>query len=90
VQEPVPDDPRKAPKLRVLIVDDDARVRRPLRDLIECSPDLIVVGEAWSTRSAKRLDLELLPDVVVLDLLLPQASEGMVVLRELRGGVGRW
>jgi DNA-binding NarL/FixJ family response regulator len=85
VQGIVPDDPRKAPKLRVLIVDDDARVRRALRGLIECSPDLTVVGEAGSTRSAKRLDLELLPDVVVLDLLLPQPPEGMQVLRELRG-----
>jgi DNA-binding NarL/FixJ family response regulator len=85
VQGFVPGDPRKAPKLRVLIVDDDARVRRALRGLIECAPDLTVVGEAGSTRSAKRLDLELLPDVVVLDLLLPQAPEGMQVLRELRG-----
>jgi DNA-binding NarL/FixJ family response regulator len=84
VQETVPD-ARKAPKLRVLIVDDDARVRRALRSLIECSADLTVVGEAGSTRSAKRLDLELLPDVVVLDLRLPRAMDGMRVLRELRG-----
>ena len=85
MRETVPDDLRNAPKLRVLIVDDDARVRRALRGLIECSADLTVVGEAGSTRSAKRLDLELLPDVVVLDLLLPQPPEGMQVLRELRG-----
>jgi DNA-binding NarL/FixJ family response regulator len=85
VQETAFDDPRKAPKLRVLIVDYDARVRRALRSLIECSADLTVVGEAGSTRSAKRLDLELVPDVVVLDLLLPQAPDGMQVLRELRG-----
>jgi DNA-binding NarL/FixJ family response regulator len=78
-------DPRKASKLRVLIVDDDARVRRALRGLIECAPDLTVVGEAGSTRSAMRLDLELGPDVVVLDLLLPQAADGMDVLRQLRG-----
>lgn len=84
MQATVPDGPRKAPKLRVLIVDDDARVRRALRSLIDCSPDLTVVGEAGSTRSAKRLDLELLPDVVVLDLQLPQAMDGMRVLRELR------
>ena len=85
MQEAVPGDPRKARRLRVLVVDDDARVRRALRSLIGCSADLTVVGEAGSTRSAKRLDLELLPDVVVLDLLLPQAPEGMEVLRELRG-----
>ena len=85
MQQRVPDDPRKASKLRVLIVDDDVRVRRALRSLLECAPDLTVVGEAGSARSARRLDLELLPDVVVLDLLLPQAPEGMQVLRELRG-----
>jgi DNA-binding NarL/FixJ family response regulator len=84
VHEAVPDHPSKGPKLRVLIVDDDARVRRALRGLIECSPDLTVIGDAGSAWSAERLDLELLPDVVVLDLLLPQAMDGMRVLRELR------
>jgi DNA-binding NarL/FixJ family response regulator len=85
VQEIAPEDPGMAPKLRILIVDDDARVRRALRCLIECSPDLTVVGAAGSTRGARRLDLELGPDVVVLDLLLPQVSDGLQVLRELRG-----
>lgn len=84
MQEITPGDVSKEPKLRVLIVDDDARVRRALRSLIECAPDLTVVGEAGSTRSAQRLDLEVRPDVVVLDLLLPQASDGLRVLRELR------
>ena len=85
MQEIVPEDPGMAPKLRILIVDDDARVRRALGGLIECAPDLTVVGEAGSTRGARRLDLALGPDVVVLDLLLPQAADGLGVLRELRG-----
>ena len=84
MQETVAGDPSKAANLKVLIVDNDARVRWALRSLIECSPDLTVVGEAGSARSARRLDLELGPDVVVLDLLLPQAPDGMQVLRELR------
>jgi DNA-binding NarL/FixJ family response regulator len=82
VQGTAPDHPKKAPTVRVLIVDDDARVRRALRSLIGCAPDLTVVGEAGSTPSASRLDLELLPDVVILGLLAPQ---GLHVLRELRG-----
>jgi DNA-binding NarL/FixJ family response regulator len=85
VQGTVAGDRGKAAKLRVLVVDDDARVRRALRSLIDCSADLTVVGEAGTARSARRLDLELCPDVVVLDLLLPQAPDGMGVLRELRG-----
>ena len=44
-----------------------------------------MVGEAGSTPNAERLDLELLPDVVVLDLLPPQVPQGMQVLRQLRG-----
>jgi PleD family two-component response regulator len=55
VQGIVPDDPRKAPKLRVLIVDDDARVRWALRSLIEGSPDLTVVGEAGDGGRCARL-----------------------------------
>ena len=85
MQEIVPEDPGMAPKLRVLIVDDDARVRRALRCLIECSPDLTVVGETGSAQGAGRLDLELDPDVVLLDLLLPQLSDGLQILRDLRG-----
>jgi DNA-binding NarL/FixJ family response regulator len=81
----MPGDPGRRARLRVLVVDDDARVRRALRGLIECAPDLTVVGEAGSPRSAIRLDLDLRPDVVVLDLLLPQAPDGMEVLRQLRG-----
>jgi DNA-binding NarL/FixJ family response regulator len=85
VQETGPREPRRASTLRVLVVDDDARVRRALRGLIECAPDLTVIGEAGSPRSAIRLDLDLRPDVVVLDLLLPQAPDGLEVLRQLRG-----
>ena len=81
-----PDDVADGParELRVLIVDDDVRVRRALRDLVESSPDLTVVGAAASARRALLDDGEHAPDVVVLDLLLPRAADGFDVLRVLR------
>ncbi len=78
-------DPRRAAtgKLTVLVVDDDARVRRALRTLIESSPDLTVAAQAATETQTLELDLQLKPDIVVLDLLLPAASNGLNALREL-------
>ena len=78
-------DPRKAAlgKRTVLVVDDDARVRRALRTLIESSPDLTVAGQAATATQTLELDLQLAPDIVLLDLLLPAAPNGMDALREL-------
>jgi DNA-binding NarL/FixJ family response regulator len=78
-------EPRRAAtgKLTVLVVDDDARVRRALRTLIESSPGLTVAGLAATAAQALELDLQLAPDIVVLDLLLPAAANGLAALREL-------
>jgi DNA-binding NarL/FixJ family response regulator len=51
--------------------------------MIEASGDVGVVGQAASRRSALTLDLELRPDAVVVDLLLPHADDGLAVLEEL-------
>jgi len=77
--------PRRAgsEKLAVLVVDDDARVRRALRTLIESGPDLAVAGQAATGAQALELDLQLLPDIVVLDLLLPAAANGLSTLQAL-------
>ena len=75
--------PATGGELAVLIVDDDVRVRSGLRDMIGLFPDAVVLGEASSAHSALELDLALSPDVVVLDLLLPRAEDGLGVLREL-------
>ena len=68
---------------RVLIVDDDARVRRALRALIESASGLSLSGEAALGAQALRLDEQLNPDVVLLDLLLPSAQDGLKVLAAL-------
>jgi DNA-binding NarL/FixJ family response regulator len=70
---------------RVLVVDDDARVRHALRALISSSSGLALAGEASSAGEALEADAQLAPDVVVLDLLLPSEQEGLEVLGQLVG-----
>jgi DNA-binding NarL/FixJ family response regulator len=69
----------------ILVVDDDARVRRGLKSLIESSMDLGVVGEASSVTETLAFDVTFNPDVVVLDLRLPASTDGMDVLAVLVG-----
>ncbi len=57
--------------IRVLIVDDQARVRSGLRLFLLAFDDLIQVGEAESGEEALKLCAQTQPDVVLMDLLLP-------------------
>ncbi len=61
----------------------DPRVRHALRALIDASPGLSVCGEASSGPEAMRADVDLVPDAVVLDLLLPSDRDGLDVLASL-------
>src|SRR3954462_5946682 len=69
------------PKIKVLIVDDEAQIRKLVRIGLE-SQDFSVV-EASSGREAIQHALSYLPDVVILDLGLPDTN-GVKVLEELR------
>jgi DNA-binding NarL/FixJ family response regulator len=57
--------------IRILIADDHAMVRRGMRDFLELHADLQVVGEAEDGAAAIARTSELVPDVVVMDLLMP-------------------
>ncbi|HET6694036.1 MAG TPA: response regulator, partial [Pedococcus sp.] len=57
--------------IKVYLLDDHEIVRRGLRELVEGSPDMEVVGESGSAREAARRIPALLPDVAVLDVRLP-------------------
>jgi DNA-binding NarL/FixJ family response regulator len=59
---------------RVLLADDHAVVRKGLRFILEQEPDLQVSGEAADGREAVRLARELSPDVVVMDIAMPQLN----------------
>lgn len=69
-------------KIRVLIADDHPMVRQGLRVFLELEPDLEVVGEASDGAEAAALTAELLPDVVLLDLVMP-GVDGLSALETL-------
>ncbi len=61
-------------KLRILLADDHPVVREGLKALINSQSDMDVVGEAASGRSAWQAALDMRPDVVVMDLTMPDLS----------------
>jgi DNA-binding NarL/FixJ family response regulator len=60
--------------VRILVADDHAVVRRGVRTLLESQPGWIVAAEATTGREAVLLARDLQPDVVVLDLSLPELN----------------
>jgi len=68
--------------IRVLIVDDSAFVRKVLRELLGVSPDIEVVGIARDGLDALEKVAELHPDVLTLDLMMPNL-DGLGVLEGL-------
>lgn len=60
------------PKIRVLIVDDHAVVRQGLRTFIDLQDDMAVVGEGATGAEAIELVGRLQPDIVLLDLVMPE------------------
>ena len=61
-------------KIRVLVVDDHSVVRQGLRMFLLVQPDMEMVGEAQNGREAVALVDQLAPDVVLMDLLMPQMN----------------
>ncbi|MEI7743754.1 MAG: response regulator transcription factor [Chloroflexota bacterium] len=74
-------DPR--PKIRVLLADDHLVVRKGLRGFFELLDDMEVVGEAEDGRRAVSLVESLLPDVVLMDLLMP-VMDGIAATAEIK------
>ncbi len=69
--------------MTVVIADDHEVVRHGLRALLAKQPEMDVVGEAGNGQQAIQVVIETKPDVLVVDLALPDIS-GLVVIREVR------
>lgn len=60
----------------VLIVDDDHLMRAGLVELLTTDPAIEIVGEAATGRQAVELALRLCPDVVLMDIRMPDLDGG--------------
>ena len=69
--------------IRILLVDDHLVVRKGLRTFLSYDPDLEVVGEAADGREALTKARELTPDVVLMDLLMPE-MDGIAATAAIR------
>ena len=80
---------KSAPSIRVLIADDHAVVREGIRHVLSSESGFEVIGEAANGAEAVSLAASLRPDVVVLDLSMPELSglEATVRIREVAPSV---
>jgi len=69
-------------KIKVLLVDDHTVVRQGLRVLLEAEQDIEIVGEADTGRQAVQMTRKLTPDVVVMDIAMPNLN-GLEATRQI-------
>ena len=71
-------------KINVILVDDHEMVRLGLKSFLNLQGDVEVVGEAGNGREGVDLALELRPDVVVMDLVMPELDGVQATLELLK------
>src|SRR5689334_23852633 len=68
--------------LHVLIADDSPTIRQMLTSVINATPDMRVIGEATSGAQAVKLARTLQPNVILMDLVMPE-MDGLEATREI-------
>ena len=69
-------------RIRILLADDHAVVRQGFRAILAQQPDMVIVGEAGNGREVMALAQETAPDVIVMDVAMPELN-GMEATRRL-------
>jgi len=69
-------------KIKLLIADDHAILRQGLRRILEAEPDMSVIGEAATGIDAVKRTKQLKPDVVIMDISMPEQS-GIESMRQI-------
>lgn len=69
--------------IRVLVVDDHAIIRKGVKAVLDLVPDIELVGEAENGKLAIEMDLHLQPDVILMDLMMPE-MDGIACIREMK------
>jgi two-component system, NarL family, response regulator LiaR len=72
----------KAGTIRVLVVDDHAIIRKGIRAVLELVPDIDLVGEAENGVQAVKLEQKLAPDVILMDLVMPE-MDGIACIKQI-------
>ena len=72
--------------IRIILADDHQIVRQGLRMLLEAEPDMEVIGEAENGRKVIKLAQEFVPDVIIMDLSMPELN-GIEATRQILAGV---
>jgi two-component system, NarL family, response regulator LiaR len=75
---------RRYPRCRLVLVDDHHVVRRGLRSFLESFADIVVVGEAANGEALLEKLESWLPDVVLMDLLMPGGMDGITTTAQVR------
>jgi DNA-binding NarL/FixJ family response regulator len=74
--------------IRILLADDHAMVRQGFRMILSSQPDMQIIGEAGNGREAVEMSEKLLPDVIVMDVAMPELN-GIEATRKIMAALPR-